>query len=88
MEATPEKGRELISPLVARVYLDMETSRLGAIVPVAIIRRLLEGAMVWAESPAAMLLSEDDADWQNVWSWWRQARESNAPSDAIAWRDS
>ncbi len=73
-EATPEERRKLISPLVERVYVDMESSRIGAIAPVAGFRRLLEGAMVKAESSAAMLLSEDDADRLKVWSWWRRGR--------------
>ena len=73
-EATPEERRKLINPLVERVYVDMENSRIGALVPVAGFRRLLEGAMVTAESSAAMLLSEDDVDSLKVWSWWRRGR--------------
>jgi hypothetical protein len=73
-EATPEERRKLLSPLVERVYVDMECSRIGAIVPVTGFRRLLEGAMVRAESPTAILLSEDDAEGLKVWSWWRRGR--------------
>ena len=73
-EATPEERRKLISPIVERVYVDLESSRIGAIVPAAGFRRLLEGAMVTAERSAAMLLSEDDADRLKVWSWWRRGR--------------
>ena len=73
-EATPEERRQLISPLLERVYVDMESSRIGAIVPVAGFRRLLAGALVRAESSAAMLLSEDDANRLKVWSWWRRGR--------------
>ena len=54
--------------------MDMESSRIGAIVPAAGFRRLLEGAMVTAERSTAMLLSEDDADKLKVWSWWRRGR--------------
>ena len=32
-------------------------------------------SMVRAESSAAMLLSEDDTERQQVWSWWRRGRE-------------
>jgi hypothetical protein len=35
---------------------------------------LLEGALVRAGSPAAMLLSEDNAERLKVWSWWRRGR--------------
>ena len=54
--------------------MDMESSMIGAIVPATGFRRLLEGAMMTAESPAAMLLSEDESDRLKVWSWWRRGR--------------
>ncbi|HZA21312.1 MAG TPA: recombinase family protein, partial [Dehalococcoidia bacterium] len=73
-EATPEERRKLLSPLVERVYVDMEFSMIGAIRPVLAFRQLLEGAMSRAESSAAMLLSEDDAERLQVWSWWRRGR--------------
>src|SRR5919106_3877127 len=44
-EATPEERRNLMSPLVERVYVDMECSMIGAIRPVLAFRKLLEGAM-------------------------------------------
>ncbi len=73
-EATPEERRKLISPLVERVYVDIECSRIGAIVPVTEFRRLIEGAMTKIQSPAAILLSEDEAERLEVWSWWRRGR--------------
>ena len=48
---------------------------IGAITPVPALRQLLEGAMSRAESSAAMLLSEDDAERLEVWSWWRRGVE-------------
>jgi site-specific DNA recombinase len=73
-EATPEERRMLLSPLIERVYVDMERSMLGAIRPVLAFRQLLEGAMSRAENSAAMLLSEDEAERLEVWSWWRRGR--------------
>ena len=73
-EATPEERRKLISPIVERVYVDMESSMIGAIVPTTGFRRLLEGAMMTAENPAVILLSEDESDRLKVWSWWRRGR--------------
>ena len=52
----------------------MECGRIGAIVPVTEFRRLIEGAMTKSQSPAAMLLSEDEAERLEVWSWWRRGR--------------
>ena len=73
-EATPEERRQLISPLLERVYLDMESSSIGAIIPQPAFRQLLEGAMVVTKSPAALLLSEDETERMKVWSWWRRGR--------------
>ena len=52
---------------------------IGAIAPVAGFRRLLEGAMMRAESSPAMLLSEDYAD-SNVLSWWRRGYPTSTTS--------
>jgi hypothetical protein len=71
-EATPEERRKLLSPLIERVYVDMECSMIGAIRPVLAFRKLLEGAMSRADSSAAMLLSEDETEGLEVWSWWRR----------------
>ena len=73
-EATPEERRKLISPLIERVYVDMDCSMIGAIVPASAFRRLLDGAMARAESPAATLLSGDESERLKVWSWWRRGR--------------
>ncbi|MFQ6026960.1 MAG: recombinase family protein [Dehalococcoidia bacterium] len=73
-EATPEERRKLLSPLVERVYVDLESSMIGAIVPVPAFRRLLDGAMTKAASSAALLLSEDETERLKVWSWWRRGR--------------
>ena len=90
-EATPEEGRRLLSPLIERVYVDMECSIIGAIVPVTGFRRLLEGAMVRAESSAVTLLSEGETERLKVWSWWRRGRVecSQFATDfgsSVAWR--
>ena len=49
-EATPEERRKLLSPFVERVYVDMECSTIGAIVPATAFRRLPGGAMSKAEN--------------------------------------
>ena len=74
-KATPDERRRLISPLIERVYVDMECSMIGAIVPASGFRRVIEGAMVRAESSPAMLLSEGDTERLKVWSWWRRGRD-------------
>jgi len=74
MEAPPQERRKLISPLIERVYLDMDSRLIGAIAPVAAFRTLLDKAMPRAESTAVMLLSEDETERLQVWSWWRRGR--------------
>ena len=73
-EATPEEQRKLLSPLLERVYVDMESGRIGAIAPAPGFRRLLEGAMTPSPGSHVLLLSEDESDRMNVWSWWRRGR--------------
>ena len=73
-EATPEEQRKLLSPLLERVYVDMESGRIGAIAPAPGFRRLLEGAMTPSPESHVLLLSEDESDRMDVWSWWRRGR--------------
>ena len=82
-EATPEERRKLLSPLIERVYVDMESSGIGAIVPAAGFRRLLEGAVGRAKTPATFLLSDDEAEKLNVWSWWRRGRIELYPKHGL-----
>ncbi len=63
-----------VTPIPPHLGLAVVENRVMAIVPAAGFRRLLEGAMMTAESPAAMLLSEDESDRLKVWSWWRRGR--------------
>jgi len=73
-EATPEERRKLISPLIERVYVDMDSRLVGAITPVPAFRTLLNNAMAKSESAAMMLLSQDETERLKVWSWWRRGR--------------
>ncbi len=56
------------------MYVGVQCSRIGAIVPVTESRQLMEGAMTRSQIPAAMLLSDDDTEGLKVWSWWRRGR--------------
>lgn len=73
-EATPEERRKLISPLIERVYVDMETRRIGAITPVPAFRTLLEEATIRTNHSDVILLSLGDVERLDVWSWWRRGR--------------
>ena len=73
-EATPEERRKLISPLIERVYVDMDSRLVGAITPVPAFRTLLDNAMARSETAAVTLLSQDETERVKVWSWWRRGR--------------
>ena len=73
-EATPEERRKLISPLIERVYVDIDSRLIGAIRPTVAFSTLLEKAIARAESAALTLHSQDETERLQVWSWWRRGR--------------
>jgi len=73
-EATQEERRKLLSPLVERVYVDIDSRLVGAVTPMPAFANLMENAMSRAESSAVLLLSEDETRRAKVWSWWRRGR--------------
>ncbi len=83
-EATPEERRKLLSPLIERVYVDMEAKQVGAITPVPAFRALLDHAMVRARSSACLLISSEEADRLKVWSWWRRGSLHTAREHSLA----
>ena len=73
-EATPEERQKLISPLIERVYVDIDSKLIGAVKPNPAFAKLLDVAIARAGSSALVLLSEDETDRLKVWSWWRRGR--------------
>ena len=72
-EATGEERRRLISPLIERVYVDMELKLVGAIRPTPAFRALLQCAVQKSGSDV-FLVSQGDLERAGVWSWWRRGR--------------
>ena len=72
-EATGEERRRLLSPLVERVYVDMELKLVGAITPTPAFRALLQCAVRKSRSEV-VLASQDDIERLDGWSWWRRGR--------------
>ena len=72
-EATAEERRRLLSPLIERVYVDMELKLVGAITPSPAFRALLQCA-VQKSGSNVVLVSKDDMESLGVWSWWRRGR--------------
>jgi len=73
-EATAEEQRRLVSPLVERVYIDIETRRVGAITPAPAFRSLLQGALEQSGRSACVLLPAEVANQPELWTWWRRGR--------------
>jgi hypothetical protein len=72
-EATPEEKRRLLAPLVERVYVDLDLKLVGAIVPTQAFRALLSCAVAKSLCEV-VLISLDDQERLEVWSWWRRGR--------------
>ena len=58
--ATSSERKRLIAPLVERVYIDLDTTRIAAIVPTPTFRGLLEGALENADRADVRLLAQED----------------------------
>ena len=71
-EAIPQERRQLLNPLIERVYVDMEAKLIGAITPVPTFRTLLDAAIQRNNSSTAVLLTQDALEQCQVWSWWRR----------------
>jgi site-specific DNA recombinase len=70
-EATGEERRRLLSPLIERVYVNMELKLVGAIVPTPAFRALLQCAVRKSRSDL-VVVSQDELERLGVWSWWRR----------------
>ncbi len=73
-EATQEERSRLVDPLIERVYIDIETRRIGAITPASGFRSLLEGALDRPDWSACVLLPAEAANQPEWWTWWRRGR--------------
>jgi hypothetical protein len=58
--ATADEQRTLLNPLVERIYIDIESQRIGAITPTAGFRSLLEHAVCRTERSKAVLLTAEE----------------------------
>ena len=70
-EATAEERSKFLTPLVERVYVDLELKRIGAICPTPGFRALLQNAVERSESDC-VLISDTELSELGDWSWWRR----------------
>ena len=59
-EATQEERRQLLSPLVERVYVDLESKRIKALAPAPAFRELLSLGMETAPDAPVLLLRREE----------------------------
>ncbi len=73
-EATPEERSRLIAPLIERIYIDVETRRIGAITPAEGFGTLLQDVLETSDWSACFLLPAEAANQPEWWTWWRRGR--------------
>lgn len=61
MEATLQERRQLLNPLIERVYVDMESKLIGAMVPIATFRTVLDAAIQKIDRSDVVLLTVIEA---------------------------
>jgi len=72
--ANSEERRRLVAPLIERVYLDIESKRIGAVTPTPEFRVLIEHALDITDDPKVILVPPEMAEDLNSWRWWRRGR--------------
>ena len=65
-EATADERRQLVAPLVERVYVDVASKRLCGIVPVPAFRALLEAGLKRTAGSSAVLIAPSDSPAQGI----------------------
>ena len=87
-EAAPDERRRLIAPLIERVYVGIDTRRVGAITPSPTFRALLERGVERATSADCVVLTPAEAqDPDRNWcGWWRRG-SLKLPVQRIVWVD-
>jgi site-specific DNA recombinase len=73
-QAEMDERRRLIDPLIERVYLDIDSKRIGAIKPTPEFRILIDHALDPPDNPDVFLIPPGNADGTNIWRWWRRGR--------------
>ncbi|MCC6237291.1 MAG: recombinase family protein [Dehalococcoidia bacterium] len=73
-EAEPDERRRLVAPLIERVYVDIESRRIGAFTPSPAFRSLLQGALQRTRGSQAVILSPDETESLEMMAWWRRGR--------------
>jgi hypothetical protein len=74
-EAGPQERRRLVAPLIERVYVDLESKRLGGFAPSSAFRSLRKRAVRRSDSEAVILSPDEPESLESV-GWWRRGRIS------------
>ena len=68
--AAPEERRRLVAPLIERVYLDIDSKRIGAITPTPEFKALIDHALEPTADPEVVLVPPESAEEVNSWRSW------------------
>ncbi len=69
--AAPEERRRLVAPLIERVYLDIDSRRIGAITPTPEFKALIDHALEPTADPEVALIPPESAEDVSSWRSWR-----------------
>jgi len=73
-EATTEERRKLISPLIRRVYVDLEAKEVAILIPEPPFEAMMRSALESAPGAPVLLVSSEGLQNEDVWGWWRRGR--------------
>ena len=69
--AASEERRRLVAPLIERVYLDIDSRRIGAITPSPEFKALIDHALEPTTEPEVVLVPPESAEDLSSWRSWR-----------------
>ena len=78
--AAPEERRRLVAPLIERVYLDIDSKRIGAITPTPEFKTLIDHALEPTADPEVVLIPPESAEEVSSWRSW-SLRSDDITSD-------
>ena len=73
-DATAGERRTMVAPLLDRVYVDLASNHIGALVPVPPFATLLQHAIDHNSRSNIVLIGPDELERLQCWSWWRRGR--------------
>ena len=81
--AAPEERRRLVAPLIERVYLDIDSKRIGAITPTPEFKALIDHALEPTADPEVVLIPPESAEEVSSWRSWSLRSDDITSADGV-----